>query len=309
MADNLWAGEHAQHEWRLISGGYEATVMAIGATVRTLTFHGRDLVVPFGAAELRPFYRGALIAPWPNRIADGRYSLGGQQFQLPLNEVDRGHALHGLAHWIRWEAVLVQADLLLLEHELVPQDGYPFAVRLRVEYRVGPAGLTTRLTAKNVGSSPAPYGCCPHPYLVAGSGELNSWQLELPAARRLEVDERLLPLKLAAVDSVDCDFRAPATIGEREIDHAFTDLAPVEGRTTVSVRDLDKGTGVSLSWGPWAGWVQIHTADRPESEYNRVGLAVEPMNCPPDAFNSDIDAVLLPAGATHQAEWTISALD
>ena len=55
-------------------------------------------------------------------------------------------------------------------------------------------------------------------------------------------------------------------------------------------------------------WVQIHTADLPGSENDRVGLAVEPMTCAPDAFNSHDGLVSLAAGDSHRADWTISAI-
>jgi aldose 1-epimerase len=54
--------------------------------------------------------------------------------------------------------------------------------------------------------------------------------------------------------------------------------------------------------------VQVHTADRPEPEHDRVGLAVEPMTCPPDAFRSGTDLVVLEPGASHEASWRIEAL-
>ena len=53
--------------------------------------------------------------------------------------------------------------------------------------------------------------------------------------------------------------------------------------------------------------MQIHTADRPERALDRAGLAVEPMSCPPDAFNSGQDLVVLEPGERHTASWTISA--
>jgi len=295
--------------WPLTSGGYRAVISAVGATVRELTYRGRDLVVPFDAAQVRPFYRGALIAPWPNRIADGRYTFDGKEFQVPINEVDRGHALHGLVHWNRWDVVDALPDRVVLRTAVVPQDGYPFAIDLLAEYLVDPRGLTGRLTATNIGPSPAPYGCCPHPYLVAGTSPLDDWQLTVPAATRLEVDERLVPVGTRPVDLVDCDFRTPSVIGAREIDHAFTDLvASDDGSVVVQVLDRADGTGVELSFGTWAPWLQIHTADRPEPENNRVGLAVEPMNCPPDAFNAPDGPPILESGATHVAQWTISAI-
>ena len=296
-------------EWQLRSGDYRAVVSSVGATVRELTYRGRNLVVPFDVAQVRPFYRGALVAPWPNRIVEGRYRCAGLEFQVPVNEVDRGHALHGLVQWNRWDAVEVQQHSLALRTAVVPQDGYPFAIALVAEYALDAQGLTGRLSATNIGATRAPYGCCPHPYLVAGESPLDDWQLTVPAATRLEVDDRLVPLGTRPVDQVDCDFRTPSVIGAREIDHAFTDLAP--GRDgTVAVRVVDRahGTGVELSFGSWAPWLQIHTADRPEPENNRVGLAVEPMSCPPNAFNAAEGPPILEPWATHVAQWTISAL-
>src|SRR5512141_388629 len=83
------AGEHL-----LSAGAYTAAIDEVGATVRMLRHGDDDLVAPYQAGEMRPLYRGATIAPWPNRIVDGRYSFGGEEFQLPINEVDRHHALH-----------------------------------------------------------------------------------------------------------------------------------------------------------------------------------------------------------------------
>ncbi len=296
----------APGEWLLSHDRYRCLVSPVGATVRSLTLDGRDLVVPFAAGEVRPLYRGALIAPWPNRIRDGRYTFGGVGHQAAVNEVERGTALHGLVHWIRWQPVEVTDDRLVLTHELVPQDGYPFPLHLQVTFELTAAGLRTTLVATNVGPSDAPYGCCPHPYLVAGPGPLDGWELTAPVASRLEVDDRLLPTGLVPVAAVDNDFGSPAVIGDREIDHCFTDVVFTDDVATVRLTDPAHGTGVELGFGRWAPWLQIHTADRPEPENNRVGLAVEPMNCPPDAFNLPADRVpVLAAGSTHTASWSI----
>jgi aldose 1-epimerase len=75
----------------------------------------------------------------------------------------------------------------------------------------------------------------------------------------------------------------------------------------VVVRD-PSGTGVALQWGQQCPWVQIHTADRPDPTINRLGLAVEPMTCPPDAFNSGTDLVWLEPGGQFAASWAIIAL-
>ncbi len=54
--------------------------------------------------------------------------------------------------------------------------------------------------------------------------------------------------------------------------------------------------------------MQVHTADRPDPDDDRVGLAVEPMTCPPDALNSGTDLVVLAPGDSHAASWEIEAL-
>jgi aldose 1-epimerase len=305
MAGSVAApGDH-----ELSAGRYRASVDEIGATLRSLTYDGRDLVAPYPAGTVRPLYRGATIAPWPNRIRDGRYRFDDQNFQASINEVDRGHALHGLVQWIRFAVTVVAPDRITLQHDLVPQDGYPFPLRLTVTFRLAADGLVTTLTAVNTGTAPAPYGCCPHPYLVAGAGPVDDWTLQMPADLRLEVDDRLIPTATADVATVDNDFRAGAPIGGREIDHAFTGLGrDAAGRTAIEVLD-PTGNGVRMSFGQWAPWVQIHTADRPEPQWNRSGLAVEPMSCPPNAFNTGTDLVVLSPGEHHEAEWVLSAVD
>ena len=52
--------------------------------------------------------------------------------------------------------------------------------------------------------------------------------------------------------------------------------------------------------------MQVHTADHPDSRLNRLGSAVEPMTCPPDAFNSGRHLITLPIGGSTTVEWQIT---
>ncbi|ROQ39544.1 aldose 1-epimerase [Frondihabitans sp. PhB188] len=295
----------------LTHGAYSATIASVGATLRELTVDGRHLVVPFDADEVRPAYRGAILAPWPNRVVDGVYAFDGVSYQLPLTEPKRGHALHGLLVWTRFEIIEATDREAVFEAEVVPSDGYPFPLRVQVAYALGDDGLSTTVTAVNAGTSAAPYGTAPHPYLIAGPGHVDDWTLELPAATVLEVTpDRLVPTETRGVaDHPEFDFRKARAIDDVFIDHAFTDLArDATGTAAVRVRAAD-GTGVEMAWGTELPWVQVHTADRDDApEISRIGLAVEPMTCPPDAFTSGTDLVRLEPGATHTASWRIAAL-
>ncbi|WP_043441985.1 aldose 1-epimerase family protein [Arthrobacter sp. L77] len=298
-------------EYRIEGGGYTAVVLALGAAVRELTHDGRPLVVGFGAQEAMPNFRGAFVAPWPNRIEDGRYAFDGVTHELPVNEPERGTALHGLVFDVPWTLVEHTGSSVTLACTIEPVAAYPFEVALEVRFAVDAQGFRTSITATNAGSLRAPYGVCPHPYLVAGPSPLNDWVLELPAATVLTVTpDRLLPVAKEAVAGTPFDFRTAHALGDVQIDHAFTDLErDGAGRATVRVTDPIHGTGTAMVWDGSCPWVQIHTADLPlKPESTRLGLAVEPMTCPPDAFNTGEDLIVLDPGATHRTGWTISAL-
>jgi aldose 1-epimerase len=300
-------------EYTLTAGGYTAVVAARAAALRVLQFEGRDLVVPFPEGGPIPDYRGIIAAPWPNRIADGKYSFDGVEHQLPVNEPERETALHGLAFVLDWALLESDAASLTLTCTVGPSEGYPFVLELSARYELDGEGLRTTVHARNVADVAAPYGVCPHPYLVAGPSPLDEWVLEFAADSFLEVTpDRLLPVGLAPTEGHAFDFRTARAIGSTEIDHAFTDLSFDGGLARLSLRD-PAGTGVGMSgvgmsWDESCKWLQIHTADKPDPLPNRLGLAAEPMTCPPDAFNSGTDLVRLEPGAEHTASWSIYAL-
>jgi aldose 1-epimerase len=295
---------------KISGGGYTAVVTQVGATLRVLRHEGRDLVVPWRHDELCPVSRGALLAPWPTRVGDGRYLAGGRELQLALNEVERRTALHGLVSWLGWRLLDAQEAAVVLATRLWPSSGYPFLLDLTARYQLDDDGLTCRVAARNAGDHPAPYGCAPHPYLVPGAGRVDDWTLELAAERVLEVDaDRLLPAippVTRGVAGTELDLRATRPLAGVRLDHAYTGL-PV-GNVTAAARAAD-GRGVQIAWDSTVlPWVQVHTADRPEPDMDRVGLAVEPMTCPPDAFRSGVDLVVIAPGDEHAAQWTIRSL-
>ncbi|TQO22199.1 aldose 1-epimerase family protein [Paramicrobacterium agarici] len=290
-------------------GAYTASIASIGATLRELTHSGRDLIVPFAADEMRPFYRGATLVPWPNRVVDGRYTWKGEELQLALTEPERGHALHGLGAWLDYGIVEQTASSVTLGTAIIAQQGYPFTLDVSVTFRLDDDGLHCSVTATNRGDAAAPFGTGPHPYLVAGEGCVDDWSATIPAGSVLTVtDDRLIPTGLEPVDGTAFDFREQRVIGDTFIDHAFTELArDAEGFTEVAVRSTS-GAGVAMTWDAACPWVQVHTADQPDAAISRIGLAVEPMTCPPDAFNSGTDLIELDPDASATASWSIRAL-
>ncbi|MGO3884892.1 MAG: aldose 1-epimerase family protein [Mycetocola sp.] len=292
-------------------GAYRASIASIGASVRSLTWNGRDLVRPFEADEVRPAFRGAILAPWPNRVINGAYTWDGADQQLALTEPARGHALHGLVVWQDFELCTHSPTELVLATVVQPQQGYPHRVRVQVSYRLDEQGLHTRVSLENLSAADAPVGWGSHSYLVAPGERVDEWLFELNAATVQDVTaDRLIPVAVGPVQDHPggLDFRTARLIGDTFVDHAFTDLTPEsDGLLHATLTDA-AGDGVGMVWDASSPWVQIHTADLPEAELSRRGLAVEPMSCPPGAFDSATDIVRLASGESVSSWWLISAV-
>lgn len=299
-------------QYEFNAAGYRAVVTECGASLRVLEYDGRPLVLGWDESDRSASGRGQLLAPWPNRIRDGRYSFEGRDLQLPLSEPGHGNASHGLVRWVSWSVEEMTAHSVSLVYRLMGQPGYPWTLDLHVLHDLSADGLTVTLTATNLSESPAPYAQGAHPYLTTGQGPVDRWELTLPVDTRLLVDDQLIPTGREDVRDTDLDFRMSRPIRSTSLDTAFTGLTrDTDGRAEVVLRDPHAGAGTVIWMDTKHTWVQVFTGDA-LPEQARESLAVEPMTAPPNAFNTGEDLVVLaPAGADgdeHSGSWGIHAL-
>ncbi len=292
-------------QYEISGGGYQATITELGAGLRTLTRDGVPAVAGYGPDELPPGGAGQLLAPWPNRVDGGRYQAGGETYQLDLSEPAAGNAIHGLTRWAAWVPVHRGPATVRLALRLLGQPGYPFSLELAAGYEVGAGGLTVTVSARNTGSRPAPYGLGAHPYLTTGAAAIDECELLLPAARWLPADARGIPAGPPQdVAGAPLDFRTARPIGDTRIDHAFTGLARTAGNRAWA-RLAGGGRQVALWAGEGYDWLQVFTGDALDEPHRRRALAVEPMTCPPNAFASGTDLLVLPPGGSVTRSWGI----
>ncbi len=293
-------------QYEIEAGDYRATVTELGAGLRELTHAATPLVTGFDADELPPHSAGQLLAPWPNRIDGGSYAFGGATYHLALSEPARGNAIHGLSRWIPWTLVAHHRGEVTLRSVPHGQQGYPFAVQVDVTYRLhAQAGLHVTVSAANRGSRPAPWGLGQHPYLAVASPVVDDCQLTVPADRWLPVDARGIPSGAPRdVSGTDFDFRTARKLGDTRLDHAFTGLRrEADGRAWVRLEG--SGTRTALWADATFGWLQVFTGDPLEPEHRRTALGVEPMTCPPNAFVSGEDLIVLQPEGTVRCQWGI----
>ena len=299
-------------QYEISSGGYRAVVTECGGGLRELAYDGQPLVAGYGAEAMARSAAGQLLLPWPNRIRDGRYPFEGVTHQLALSEPARGNASHGLTRWCSWTLEEQTGQSVSLMYRLMAQKGYPWTVDLHVLHDLSADGLTVTVTATNLSPSPAPYAQGAHPYLTVGDAGIDGWELTLPAATRVTVDDRLIPSGREDVEGTDYDFRVARPLKDLGLDTAFTDLTrDHDGRVEVQLRNQSADRAVALWMDHAHGWVQVYSGDD-LGERARTALAVEPMTAPPNAFNTGEDLVVLaPAGSDgdeHSSSWGIRSL-
>lgn len=296
-------------QWEITSGEHRATVVEVGGGLRSYTIGGEPVIDGYELDEISPGGAGQVLAPWPNRIRDGRYTFGGEAQQLALTEPASHNAIHGLVHWLRWQPVDVTADRVTLACDLPPQPGYPWALHLETTWSIGPDGLRADHSALNNSTEPCPFGLGTHPYLMISGVPVDDLRLELPAHSRLLTDSRLLPMGAAKVAGGPFDYTEARRLGEAQLDSAFGDVDhDSHGVTTARLSTADGSRGREL-WADGAfSWWQAFTGDTLHGERHRRSVAIEPMTCPPDAFRSGRDVVTIQPGDTWLGSWGIRAV-
>lgn len=288
------------------AGKYKAVIRSTGGGLNSLTFENRNLIDPFIDGEPHR-YRGDLLTPWPNRIEDGKYNYRNHEYILEQNEYSRANALHGLVLEKEWNLLGHDEKSVAMSTSISQSESYPSDLVVDVSFTISTSGLTIKLQAKNVGDNSAPYGHSIHPYLVAEfDTKVDFWKLKMPAKEYMEVDPvRLLPAGIKNVRD-EFDFNMGRIIGPTFIDHAFVIDKSNDNQSIELIAPT--GSGVGMKYSGDLNWIQIHTADRENGADSRCCLAVEPMTCPPNAFNSGIDLINLKPNDSHASTWEIFAI-
>jgi aldose 1-epimerase len=132
--------------------------------------------------------------------------------------------------------------------------------------------------------------------------------LTLPAAVELVADERMIPTGRRSASGGALDFSTPRPIGELVIDTCFTDLTrDADGLARFVFAEPDGSAHAVVWFDDSYPYVMVYTGDTLPAPERRRGIAIEPMTCAPNAFQTGEGVIRLEPGATHEARWGISA--
>ncbi len=239
------------------SKGMVVKVTNYGAIITTIEVPNRECSladVTLGYHDVSEYmnavdkpYFGAVVGRYGNRIAKGKFSLDGTEYQLAIN--NHPNSLHGGIigfDKVIWDAEIVGDNgvkLTYLAKDM--EEGYPGNLTVQVSYT---------LTADNeividyhaTTDKATPVNLTQHAYFNLkgeGEGDILDHELMINALRYTPVDATLIPTgELAAVDGTPFDFREAKKIG-RDIDQTNEQLQFGGGYDHNWILNRKKGAG------------------------------------------------------------------
>ena len=277
-----------------------------------------------GSGELREVlpHRGVvaagLMAPFANRVRNGRYLFDGQQHQLTCNwdetatRISRSgqHAIHGLLPQefdVTSRQIMDGSARLTLSTSFDGTDqGYPFTVEVAFTYCLDRSGLAIEVAATNVSTTgqAAPFMVGWHPFIQLRGPVENAkiafdhrsgYNLSVPTRGGSDGPERDSHPSGVAVPSTE--FTDGQLLGERYWDDGFKATASTRAVPRLETRVLDSCTidnshaTVVLWQDAQCRFIQVYTGLR-----GRGLVAVEPMSGQTDCFNNGDGLVVIQAG-------------
>jgi aldose 1-epimerase len=216
-----------------------------------------------------------LLAPYSNRLRDGRFAFRGRVFDLahPLE-----HALHGDVRERAFHVTERSADAVRLELDAgaLPDLRFPFPFRAESWLRLRGASVEHGLAVVNTGAEPMPAGLGFHPYWMRALGDAREdaeIAFRVAGAYPGAPPVPMLPTGAAVPLTPEQDFSRPRRL-EIELDHCF---AGWDGRARV--RWPASGVTARLVSSPSLGHVVVY------SPAGKPWFAFEPVTHANDGFN------------------------
>jgi len=294
-----------------------AEILPFGAIIKSIKFKKQEMTLSIDDPQYyleNPFYLGATVGRYANRIAKGRFSLSGTQYQLEANNGPNN--LHGGVkgfNKVLWQ-VTKQTENEVELYYCSPDGEQGFPGELQVWQTISAKNGELTLHFKALTNKETLVNFTNHCYFnLDGSESINEHLVQINTDRYLPIDTTSIPLNEAALVCGTCfDFTKPAQVGEalsavhpqleagNGFDHCyiFNDDSSLKTMATLT----SPHTNVSLTLKSTQPGMQLYTANFVGSPFKaRQALCFEAQNWP-DAPNRENfpKANLLPAEKYEQ---------
>ncbi len=258
----------------------------LGGSLNAFTVNGQEILV--AASTLKEIenltikaFAGAQLFPYPNRIKEGKYTIGDTPYQLPINDISNNNSLHGLTYNKTFQVVAtdIENGIINLKYKYDSDDkGYPFHVIVENRFQLSENSLSITTTLENKSNQTIPIGHGWHPYFKISQGVDNAF-LQIPTTENYQVDQHMIPTG----KTMKYDLFSKATeIAETKFDHCFK--IKNDNSFTAQLINPEKNLTISLLTEGYP-YLQVYIPPQRDS------IALEPQTSIPDAFNNKIGGI------------------
>jgi aldose 1-epimerase len=289
-----------------------------------------DVVLGFDSLQNyvdgHPFF-GALVGRYGNRIANGKFVLDGQIYNLYVN--NGPNALHGGKvgfDKVLWKAQEIQSDstvgLKLSYTSADGEEGYPGELKVVVTYTLDNDN-TLKIDYQATTDKPTVVNLTNHSYfnLTGLKRDILSHEVTLLADSLVAVDDKLIPTgTLIPVSGTPFDFNTPHSVGERiddatheqirfggGYDHCWV-LKGQSGKLREIATVFDPESGRLMEVFSTEPGVQFYTGNFLDGKLSgkgatytkRFGLCLETQHYPDSPNQPNFPSTTLRPGETYQ---------
>lgn len=212
------------------NNGIEVKIMNYGGIVVSLNVPDRfgnfaDIVLGYDTFKeylQDTSYFGAIVGRYANRICEGKFTLNGKMYQLPVNE-GKNHLHGGIKGFnkVVWSAETLDTVNPAIKLSYLSKDGeegYPGNLSVLVKYTLTDAN-ELKIDYQATTDKPTIINLSHHSYFNlngAGNNSILDHELMINADYFTPINENLIPTgEIKAVENTVMDFRKPTAIGKR----------------------------------------------------------------------------------------------
>jgi len=277
--------------------GVKATLVTFGAmltSVETPDRNGKWTNITLNLQTLdaylagHPFF-GSIAGRYANRIAKGRFTLDGAEYQLAANN-GPNHLHGGLKGFdkVVWKAEPIggegQVGVKFTYVSPNGEEGYPGTLTATVVYTLT-ADNQLRMEYTATTDKATPVNLTNHAYwnlAGAASGGILQHQLMINADRYLPVDDTLIPEgPLAPVKGTPMDFTQPTAIGLRiaqvkgGYDHCYVLNKRKAGEMSLAARVVEPRSGRTMEIYTTQPGIQLYSGNFLDGSLKSAGVVYE----------------------------------
>jgi len=261
-----------------------------GGSLQELNLQNSVIIKELRSLPYSDTFASSILFPFASRIKNGEYRFLNKTYRLPINELEKQNALHGLVYDKYFEVIAQSTSehfaKVTLEYQQTDQiEGFPFEFSLQLTYVLTRNNITLEIKVMNLSNESFPFSLGWHPYFY--SSNLKNSSLSVNSSRKITFDDNLIAVNEEAYE------------GPREIiieDEKFDDCFVLRDNM-VGFKTPDYE--LSMQTSSKENYLQVYTIN----EANVI--AIEPLTAAPNSFNNNKGLQILAPYKSYSVSWIV----